>query len=92
MSLAYQPMTPGLESVADGMAGSWHMRQKVGLLMRRRRQVSAIATEGVYIWVASEALDDLQELSPSIHVMGVDALAEQVVKAGLMEWLIDKRS
>lgn len=41
---------------------------------------------------ASEDLDDLQHQSRGIFLMDVNKLAERVVMAGLMQWLIDKRS
>jgi hypothetical protein len=41
---------------------------------------------------AAESLDDLQDQSRGIYIMDIAALAERVVMAGLMQWLIDKRS
>jgi hypothetical protein len=42
MSVAYQPAMPGLMSAGAGKVGSLRSRQKVGLLMRSRRQMSAM--------------------------------------------------
>jgi hypothetical protein len=41
---------------------------------------------------ASEDLEDLQDRARGVYLMAIDELADRVVMAGLMQWLIDKRS
>ncbi len=41
---------------------------------------------------APESLEDLHDESRGIYLIGVDALSRRVVMAGLMQWLVDKRS